>query len=583
MRSSLLRVLAVALAAVPVFSFVPLLLAQSPLTGTWKITALPGADELALWLVRLEEKAGKPQATLLSAGSPDLKNYSVEVKRLDAGAVELTLKSNVNNQRYSVVGYAPKGDAKAKRLFGSLGFQGGRDLAWLDRSELKELPAGKTAVRGAAAEAFHNAGQPADAKKPDVVDPKKLTADLSAVVQKHATHPAAILAAFELVRVGVETQEAEAELRRRAEQTLKLVNPYGREVELQFARQIAQTLREGPPSHKAYLAKVAPVMHDYAARAYKLLQADDPPDAQAAVLKTLSGSLKRAGKTDEAKEIHDRLAKLEEALDREYLKTSIPFKVEPFAGRKQGTRVALLELFTGAQCPPCVPADVAFDALAKTYKPTELVLLQYHLHVPDHDPLTNGDSDKRSDFYDVEGTPAAFLNGEKVKGPEGQGIGGFPEHAEGRYHYLKKEIDRRLAAEAPAGLKVNAERKGTRVEATVEISGLKQTGESIRLHVALVESSVRYLGSNGQRLHHQVVRSLPRGQEGIPLKQAAVKERIALDLGQLRKSLEDYLNKFPGVFPEDDRPLNLTGLKIVAFIQDQRTKEVLHAVQAEVP
>ncbi len=574
------RVLAAALAAL-VLSLAPLLLAESPLAGTWKITALPGADELALWLIRIEEKDGKPRATLLSAGSPDLKNFSVELKRLDASGLELILKGTASSQRFNVVGYAPKGDAKPKRLLGSLGFPGGRDLAWLDRSDLSELPAGKTAVRGAAAEALHSAGQPADGKKPDV-EPKKLTADLSAIVQKHATHPAAVFAAFELVRVGVETQEAEAELRRRAEQAIKLVSPYGREMELQFTRQIAQAL--GPAGQKAYLAKIAPLMHEYAARAQKLLQADDPADAQAAVLKTLADALKRSGKAAEVKEVLERLAKLEEALDREYLQHSIPFKVEPFAGRKaQGNRVALLELFTGAQCEPCVAADAAFDALARTYKPTDLVLLQYHLHVPGPDALTNGDSEKRADWYDVEGTPNVFLNGERVKGPEGQGVGGSIEHAQGRYQYLRKEIDRRLEGEASAALKVSAERKGTRVEATVDVSGLKRTGEPIRLHVALVESTVRYQGINGQRLHHQVVRAMPRGIEGIHLKQAATKERVALDLSQLRKSLDDYLNKFPGVFPEDDRPLLLTGLKIVAFIQDQKTKEVLHAAQADVP
>ena len=52
-----------------------------------------------------------------------------------------------------------------------------------------------------------------------------------------------------------------------------------------------------------------------------------------------------------------------------------------------------MELFTGAQCPPCVAADVAFDVLEKTYKPADLVLIQYHLHIPGPDPLTNAASE----------------------------------------------------------------------------------------------------------------------------------------------------------------------------------------------
>ena len=58
--------------------------------------------------------------------------------------------------------------------------------------------------------------------------------------------------------------------------------------------------------------------------------------------------------------------------------------------------MALVELFTGAQCPPCVAADIAFDAEAvKSYKAADVVLLQYHLHIPGPDPLTNADSEKR--------------------------------------------------------------------------------------------------------------------------------------------------------------------------------------------
>ena len=58
----------------------------------------------------------------------------------------------------------------------------------------------------------------------------------------------------------------------------------------------------------------------------------------------------------------------------------------------QDKRVVVVELFTGAECPPCVSADVAFDALLETYKPNEVVLLEYHLHIPGPDPLTNADS-----------------------------------------------------------------------------------------------------------------------------------------------------------------------------------------------
>ena len=57
-----------------------------------------------------------------------------------------------------------------------------------------------------------------------------------------------------------------------------------------------------------------------------------------------------------------------------------------------------MEIFTGAECPPCVAADVGFDALLKSYKPTEFIGLQHHLHIPGPDPLTNADTVARADL-----------------------------------------------------------------------------------------------------------------------------------------------------------------------------------------
>ena len=51
---------------------------------------------------------------------------------------------------------------------------------------------------------------------------------------------------------------------------------------------------------------------------------------------------------DEAQAIAPRLAKLEDQLDAEFLKTAIPFKPETYAGRKaKSNRVAVVEPGTG--------------------------------------------------------------------------------------------------------------------------------------------------------------------------------------------------------------------------------------------
>ena len=60
-------------------------------------------------------------------------------------------------------------------------------------------------------------------------------------------------------------------------------------------------------------------------------------------------------------------------------------------------------------------------------------------------------------------------------------------------------------------------------------------------------------------------------------------ERFA-SLDQVRKDLEAYLKKAAeeAPFPTKDRPLDLKNLRVVAFVQNDATQEVLQAVQAEV-
>jgi hypothetical protein len=294
--------------------------------------------------------------------------------------------------------------------------------------------------------------------------------------------------------------------------------------------------------------------------------------------------LRKAGQADEARTAQTRLAKLNEQLDQEFAKNAIPFPTEPFPGRKgKSERVVLVELFTGAQCPPCVSADIAFDAALKTYQPSQAVFLQYHLHIPRPDPLTNADSEGRQNYYgdEIQGTPSAFVDGKPT-----QPLGGLQQHAKDRFGALKSQINEDLEKDAGAKIKLAVERKGDQIAIQAEVADLKKTGEKVRLRLVLVEDVVAYAGTNGQRLHHHVVRAFPGGVEGFALTdKKAEKKTATVALAEISKKLNEYLEaagkKRP--FLDEDRPLGLKHLKIVAFVQDDENKEVLQAAQADVP
>lgn len=265
-------------------------------------------------------------------------------------------------------------------------------------------------------------------------------------------------------------------------------------------------------------------------------------------------------------------------------KETFPFPLEaPRQRRRMSERVVLLELFTGAQCPPCVAADIAFDAVLQTYKPDEVVLLQYHLHIPGPDPLTNADSEAREKYYGeaVDGTPTVLLDGK----PLSDELGGRRNDSKASYDTLRKRLDEALAKNAGGRIKLEVRRTGDNIDMESEVADLEKTGDRVRLRFALVEEVVRYAGRNGQRLHHHVVRSFPGGVNGFALLDTPAKKKTSVNLAGLKKTVNDFLNQSAKErpFPDNERPLNLKRLKVIAFVQDEKSKEVYQAAQADVP
>jgi hypothetical protein len=210
------------------------------------------------------------------------------------------------------------------------------------------------------------------------------------------------------------------------------------------------------------------------------------------------------------------------------------------------------------------------------------VFLEYHLHIPGPDPLTNPDTEGRQKYYgsDIRGTPTMFLDG-KVTAP----MGGYRQHGQERYEALSKLLNEALETEPQASVKLNVQRRGDNLDLRAEVGGLKKAGDNVRLRFVLVEDVVRYAGRNGQRLHHHVVRGFPGGLEGFALKGASSKQSASVSLAEVAKQLNEYLAKPSprGPYLDEDRPLDLKHLKVVALVQDDDSKEILQAAQADVP
>lgn len=315
-----------------------------------------------------------------------------------------------------------------------------------------------------------------------------------------------------------------------------------------------------------------------ARRAERMLTDATPTAVQLEVMDTLARVLTHAGKADEAKKYTAQAKKLEAQDYAEFVKAKLAFASEAYKGRKaKSDRTALYEVFTGSECPPCAAVALACDGLEKSFKPSELIVLEYHIPVPAPDPLVNADNMERVGYYAdiIKGAPTVLLDGK----PVGRG-GGPASLAKEKYTELRDAAAKVLETPTPVKLTLTATpaAKGWTAKATV--TDAEQPGAKLTLRFALVEPRVRFAGGNGIRYHTQVVRAMPGGAKGFPLTKKSQEQTVTIDPAELRAKLEKYLTDFAkteGEFPHPERPLDLSNLKLVAFVQNDATQEVLQA------
>lgn len=277
---------------------------------------------------------------------------------------------------------------------------------------------------------------------------------------------------------------------------------------------------------------------------------------------------------------------LEAMLDARYEKenprpvTGQPYQKAP--GRTD--RVVLAELFTGAGCPPCVGADLAFEAALERYSPAEMALLVYHVHVPRPDPMTNPSTQTREKLYGSRGVPAFYFDG------EGDGKGGGDAGMAGKIYSerILPVVDKRLATKPDAKVTVTANRAGSKIVVRTSVE-TKAVSKKLRLQLALVEERLRYSGENGVRFHPKVVRalaSMEKEAQGFAIATGKQTVEYTFDLEQVMAEAKAHLDefektseRFPGyTFVEKKHQLDPGKISVVAFVQDEETKKVLQAV-----
>jgi hypothetical protein len=518
-------------------------LADGGLSGNWKVHLFENGARHTFWLVKLEEKDGKLTGSVESADK--VPPSTLTRLGLDGDVLHFTV--SVRGTTFAFQGKAPKGDSN--KIRGSIARGDLMIPAQLERTTAADLK-DQTVTKNV------------KPKLPKELDTKALT-DLE-------DSPLLFEVAREMFGDASAKKAEPAQVREWFDLVTKAAAAYGprwqREIALRSAEKLAGT--------KEYAA-----IAEQAAR--QALQGADI-DLRLRAMTALATALKAEGK-EEFPKVAAQVDELEVEAYRKHSKDGLPYTPEKRTDRK-GTsdRVVLVELFTGSQCPPCVAADLAFDGLEKTYGPKEVALLEYHVHIPGPDPLANADTMARLKYYgeQIEGTPTILFNGKA----EASG-GGLAPDSKDKYDEYRKVIDPLLKKSATLKLEAEAEAKGDKIHITATASGVDKPGEKVRLRLALVEKWVRYRGGNGLPYHHHVVRDMPGGADGLALTKETGKQDVTVDVNELRDKLDAYLDDYAkneAPFSGSTRPLRLHDLRVVAFVQNDETKEVLQAVEVPI-
>jgi hypothetical protein len=492
------------------------------LAGSWKIFIEQGEDNDPWWLLKLEEKDGKWIGTVTPGKK--VPTAKIEDVAVDKDGLRFTLVTDRQTLAMKI-----KTPANATDKLLGLAHSSAENFVpvRLERTMLTSL------------------------------DPYELDKEY---IQRTTGESRIIKVALGLMDQAAEKKAKPEDVRSWADKASKTAEQFGTPYQRLVVQAIAQILTE----QEGY-AKIAV---SYARQAERMLDAKEKRSNYNSVLETLAVALEKDGKAEEAKEVRTRLKKTD--LD----------KPDVYAGRKnKSDRAVLVELFTGAHHGQCVAPEKAIEALSRAYKPNEVIVLQYHEHVIQPDPLANSDGLSRMRFYQIKAPPAVVING--ARGPA---VGGAAEVAAKQYDELVETIDPLL--EKPAGAKINltAAQKDKKIEITAEVSDASKTGDDIHLRFVLVEEAVSYTGANKVAVHHNVVRAFPGGTTGAVVQDKTLKKTITVDLDEVRKSANEHLDKVAETnpFPDKERPIELKKLRIVAFIQDDDGGDILHAAQVDV-
>lgn len=237
------------------------------------------------------------------------------------------------------------------------------------------------------------------------------------------------------------------------------------------------------------------------------------------------------------------------------LLTVLAFATTTFA---QVPKLVLVEHFTQASCGPCAGINPLIQPILDANH-DKAVAIKYQTSWPGFDPMHNHnplEANFRVAYYGVTGVPSTAFDG---VGP------GSPVNV-----ITQDAIDAGASETSP--FKINLTHKMSvgldAITATMDIEAMGDYSGDLVAHIVVVEKKIAYdmpPGTNGETVFHEVMKKMLPNSNGTKLADN-------WKIGD-KKTLE-FTWQLKNVF-------NLNELDVVAFIQNNDTKEVVQAGNSE--
>lgn len=228
-------------------------------------------------------------------------------------------------------------------------------------------------------------------------------------------------------------------------------------------------------------------------------------------------------------------------------------------------RTTLIEEFTSSTCGPCASFNVTFDPLLESLNTngpgSNVAAIKYQMNwpPPGNDPSYNPDGNTRRGYYGVNGIPDTFLDGAPLPAANASTING--------------------AAAVPAFVSMDMEywTNGNQVSVTVDVTPYANIPGTHKLYIAATEDFYSYPASTTSQdeFHYAMRKMMPNGNGN---------NLSTMQSGQTQTVTQQYTFNL-GSPAQGNYNLwgnSISGLTVVAFVQNTTTKAILQAAKAEV-